>query len=178
MRCLCLLLVMVTAPAWALEIEELSVVRKGRTFQTNAVFLVDLPRAEVMRAALDFERMGHVNPAVVATAVAPLPSGETRVTTTLYDCVAVVCRTVILVEDVRRHPAGRLSTRVVPSAGDFAGGGATWRFDETAQGTRVRYAGEIRPSFWVPRLLGAAAFKRSLRRQVTATAMHLEALSP
>ncbi|MEO0423653.1 MAG: SRPBCC family protein [Pseudomonadota bacterium] len=177
MRFLCWLLVLVAGPTWAVEIEALSVVRKGRTFQTSAVFLVDVPREQVMRAATDFERMGDVNPAVVDTTVAPLASGETRVTTTLYDCVALVCRTVTLVEDVRHHATGRLSTRVVPSAGDFTGGGATWRFDETAHGTRVHYEGEIRPSFWVPRLLGTRAFKRSLRRQVTATAKHLEALS-
>ncbi|MEM9388318.1 MAG: SRPBCC family protein [Pseudomonadota bacterium] len=176
MRFLCLLTLITALPAWALEIEQLSVKRKGRTFRSSAVFLIDLPRDEVLLAALDFERMADVNPAVVDTTVDTLASGRIRVTTTLYDCVAVVCRTVVLVEDIQHHPTYRLSAHVVPSAGDFSAGRSSWQFDETAQGTRVRYEGEIKPSFWVPRLLGAAAFKRSLRRQVRATAMHLESL--
>lgn len=175
-RILCLLLISASTPAWAVDIEHLSVVRKGRAFATHAVFFVDVPRETLVRSASDFERMAHINPAVLSTAVQMRPSGDRRVTTTLRDCVSAVCRTVVLVEDVRTAASGELSSRVVPGAGDFSWGRASWRFDDHAGGTRVHYRGEIKPSFWVPRLIGSGAFKRSLKRQVTATALRLEML--
>ncbi|MEO0972231.1 MAG: SRPBCC family protein [Pseudomonadota bacterium] len=172
----CALPCAISAPAGAVDIEHLSVTRSQRTFETHAVFIVDAPRDIVVDLATDFERLEHINPAVVATEVQRLGHGEIRVTTTLRDCAPVTCRTVVLVEDVLRGADDRLTAKIVPYLGDFAAGGSSWEFESLAGRTRVHYRGQIRPAFFVPPLFGAVAFKRALRRQIRATAHQLEAL--
>ncbi len=172
-----LLAALCSAAAWSVEIEQVSVVKSGKNFVTEAAFLVEAPRDAVVRAITDFDRLSDLNPAVVSSSAETLESGEIRVTTKIRDCVSFFCRSVILVEDVRFDAAGNLLSQVVPEGSDFAEGNAIWRFDTNGATTRVSYKSEVRPNFWLPPLLGSAAFRHALGRQIRVAASTIEALA-
>lgn len=163
--------------AWSIEIEQVSVRKSGKTFSTEAIFLVEAPREAVVGAITAFDRLSELNPAVLSSNAVLRDTGEIRVTTQIRDCVSFFCRSVALVEDVRIDQVGNLQSQVVPELSDFASGDATWQFDTVGTKTRVRYESRVRPKFWLPPLLGPAVFRRALGRQITVAAGNIEALA-
>ncbi len=176
-RSIGVLVALCSPAAGSAEIEQVSVVRNGKIFATEATFLVAAPEDAVVRAITDFDRLSDLNPAIVASSAELLESGQIRVTTKIRDCVSFFCRSVALVEDVRFDSGGNLRSQVVPEGSDFAAGHATWEFDPAGAMTRVRYRSEVRPKFRLPPLLGSAAFRHVLGRQIRVAADTIETLA-
>lgn len=170
-----LLLVFLSSTAWPVQIDQVSVVKKGKNFLTEAVFMVEAPRERVVRAMTDFDQLSELNPAIVSSKAEVQSSGGTRVTTKMRDCVSFFCRSVALVEDVHFDEAGSLRSEVVPRLSDFASGHAVWRFEAVGTRTRVHFRSQVRPKFWMPPLLGSSAFRHLLRRQIGVAADSIEA---
>jgi len=170
-----LLIVFMSTIAWSVEIDQVSVVKSGKSFLTEAIFVVEAPRERVVRAITDFDQLSELNPAIVSSNAEVQDSGGTRVTTRMKDCVSFFCRSVALVEDVHFDQAGNLRSEIVPTLSDFASGDAVWRFEAVGTKTRVHYRSQVRPKFWLPPLLGSAAFRHALRRQIGVAADSIEA---
>lgn len=171
---LLLLLGCLSAVAGAANIDQLSVRKDGRTILSNAEFVVNAPRAQVVEAFSAFEDLAKLNPAIVASSAEPLPGGGQRVATTLKDCVAMFCRTVVLVEHVSIDPDGTIRATVAPNEGDFRRGAAVWAFEAHGSATRISYRGQLEPDFWLPPILGRKALKSVLERQISASIEALE----
>lgn len=172
-----LLIAFLSSTAWSVEVDEISVVKNGKSFITDAVFLVEAPRDTVVRAITDFDRLSDLNPAVLSSSADVRDNGDIRVTTKLRDCVAFFCRSVELVEDVRIDEAGNLHSQIVPKLSDFASGDAIWQFETVGAKTRVRYRSRVRPKIWLPPMLGTTAFRHALRRQIKVAANSIETLT-
>ncbi len=176
-RTVWLLIALCSSTAWSVEIEQVSVRKSGKDFSTEAVFLVEAPREAVVGAITAFDRLSDLNPAIFSSSAEVRETGEIRVTTQIRDCVSFFCRSVAMVEDVRIDQAGNLQSEIVPKLSDFASGDATWQFDTVGSNTRVRYRSRVRPKFWLPPLLGSAAFRHALRRQIKVAANNIETLA-
>ena len=172
-----LLIFLIISPTWAVEVEQVAVVKNGEIFATEATFLIEAPQDAVVAAITAFDRLSDLNPAVVSSSAVAMDTGVIRVTTEIRDCVAFFCRSVALVEDVQFDTVGNLRSQVVPEGSDFASGSATWQFDIVGSKTRVRYQSEVRPKFWLPPLLGSAAFRRALDQQIRVAAANIESLT-
>ena len=172
-----LLAALCCSTAWSVEIEQVSVRKDGKTFSTEAIFLVAAPRDAVVDAITAFDRLSDLNPAVLSSSAEVRENGEIRVSTRIRDCVSLFCRSVALVEDVRLDQAGNLQSRIVPEFSDFVSGDATWKFDTVGSRTRVHYQSRVRPKFWLPPLLGSAAFRHALGRQIKVAANTIETLA-
>ncbi len=172
-----LLIALCSSSAWSVEIEQVSVVKRGKSFLTEATFLVESPKDAVVSAITAFDRLSDLNPAIASSSAEVRESGEIRVTSQIKDCVSFFCRSVALVEDVNFDAAGNLRSEVVPELSDFASGNATWHFDTVGTMTRVRYQSQVQPKFWLPPLVGPAAFRRALGRQIKVAAANIETLA-
>lgn len=176
-RTIGLLVALCGSTAWSIEIEQVSVHKSGKSFSTEAIFLVDATQDAVVSAITAFDRLSDLNSAVLSSSAEVRETGEIRVTSRIRDCVSFFCRSVALVEDVRFDLAGNLQSQIVPQLCDFASGNATWQFDTVGTKTRVRYQGRVRPKFWLPPLLGSAAFRHALGRQIRVAANNIEILA-
>ena len=158
----------------AAEIEALRVSKSSGVVDTRSEFVIEAPYRAVFNAFTAFERLGELNPAVVASRVEELTPGRLRVSTRIRDCVALFCRTVDLVEDIALRNSDEVSATVVPELSDFESGHATWRFFDLGGKTRVIYVSRVKPKFWLPPLVGTRAIRKTLRRQISFTAANLE----
>lgn len=172
-----LLIALCGSTAWSVEIEQVSVRKSGKAFSTVAIFLVEAPRDAVVGAITAFDRLSELNPSVLSSSAEVQETGEIRVTTQIRDCVSLFCRSVTLIEDVRIDQAGNLQSQIVPKLSDFASGAAFWQFDTVGTKTRVHYRSQVRPKFWLPPLLGSAAFRHALGRQIKVAANNIETLA-
>ncbi len=176
-RSVALLIALYGSAAWCVEIEQVSVRKSGNIFSTEAIFLIEAPRDAVVGAITAFDRLSELNPAVLSSGAEVLETGEIRVTSQIRDCVSLFCRTVTLVEDVRIDQAGNVQSQIVPKLSDFVSGEAFWQFDTVGTRTRVHYWSQLRPKFWLPPLLGSAAFRLALARQIKVAANNIETLA-
>ena len=160
--------------ALSAEIRELRVSKDGRHFVAEADFLINAPLEDVLGAFTDFDQLPDLNPAVTASESEVMPDGRIRVRTQVRDCIALFCRSVALVEDVRFDSERRVAAKIIPELSDFAAGRTTWQFYDLGAATRVHYLSQMTPDFWLPPLLGVRAIRRTLGRQIRTTASNLE----
>ncbi len=162
------------APVYAASEPEVRVSRSGGSLLANAEFVVDAPRAEVVRAFTAFDRLAELNPSIVASRAERLDDGEVRVTTELGDCVLMFCKSVTLVERVSVLASGNIRSEVEAAGSDFRRGSSSWTFVARGAQTVVSYQSSMQPDFWLPPLLGRQAMQSALKRQVAASIETLE----
>jgi len=153
---------------------EVRVSRSGGSLLANAEFVVDAPRADVVRAFTAFDRLAELNPAIVASRAETLPGGQLRVTTELSDCIAMFCKSVTLVERVSILDNGDIRSEVEAAGSDFRQGSSSWTFVARGSQTLVSYRSNMQPDFWLPPVLGRKAMRRALKRQVATSIDTLE----
>ncbi len=158
------------------EIQSIEVTRDDGAIVAEARFTIDVPTDAVLRAFRNIDGLVQLNPAVQASESELRADGRTRVRTRVRDCVAFVCRSILIVEDMHIHDDYRITSRIVPNAGDFETGYTSWRLSATADGTSVHYVSRITPQFRLPAMIGSRAVRGSLRRQILATSLGLEVL--
>lgn len=158
--------------------EQVVVDRDGRAYHLSMTVELNAPPERVRAVLTDFEHLHRVNPSIVASEVLPSPAPDvTRVRTHVKSCVWFFCRKLDLVEDLRTGPEGDISARIVAELSDMKAGSAHWTIDGAGDVTRVTYRSTMEPGFWVPPLVRSRAVKKSLRKNLLATAENLERLS-
>ena len=171
---LALALVVAAGPAAAAVIETMQVEREHDRYTIAASMRLAVSQRQAFRAASDYERLPEFNPSVIASQRLP---GE-RLRSTIRLCVALFCKRIEQVMHYQQTPPDSIAMQVVPGAGDIKAGFADWTFSaEDANTTRMVFAAEIQPDFWVPPLIGPYLIARELRRQARVTAESIERLA-
>ena len=124
-----ILLGSLAAAAAAAPLQEISVTRDGQFIVSEANFMIDVPRQDVVAAFSSFSQLQRLNPAILESRVEPAADGRSLVTTRLRDCVAMFCRTVTLAEHVEVIGDGTIRSEIAPDQGDFVAGHAVWTFE-------------------------------------------------
>ena len=169
-----LLFVGTLTTADAARVQEISVSRQDGSIVSTADFVVNVPRADVIEAFSSFSELNRLNPAIIDSHSKPNEDGRDRVTTRLRDCVAMICRTLTLVELVTIDANGTIRTEIASDGGDFSGGSTVWTFEARGELTYVSYRSTVKPNFWLPPVLGHRAMRSALARQISASAENLE----
>jgi len=162
------------APVYAAGEPQIRVTRSGGSLLANAQFVVDAPRADVVRAFTAFDQLAELNPSIVASRAEVLGGGDVRVTTEISDCVLMFCKSVTLVERVSILASGNLRSEVEAAGSDFRQGSSSWTFVARGTQTVVSYQSSMQPDFWLPPVLGRQAMQSALKRQVAASIETLE----
>jgi len=161
-------LALISTASASSEADHLYVGRQDGYIETSASFDVGVPTDSVVATMTDFERLPLWNQSIVSNTVSANSNGSIRVSSILRECAAFICKMVSLVEDVQFVSANEIQAKVVPGASDFSSGNSRWTFEDTGNGTRVRYESRLRPNFWIPPGFTGGVMTNSLRRQIDA----------
>lgn len=126
--------------------------------------VLDAPPAAVAAVLTDYPGYLRLDPRISSSdVVETTQNGVVVLRTRVRICAGFLCRNVERVERVTRH-GDELVAEIVPANSDFRRGVTTTRWLATRGRTRVRYAAEFEPDFWVPGVVGRRLALEELRQ--------------
>ena len=175
-RAAVLLLALVgVSSAMALDIDDIGVTKKGRTYKVEITFDVAAPGDRVMAVLTDYRYPDRLNPEVSKREVISRQQGITRVRTEFRSCVFLFCKDVVLTQDVT-VVAGTIQAVIVPAESNFRSGNLVWLVSSNDNGgSHIGFEAVMEPDFFVPPLIGGFFVRKRLRQEILATAENLEA---
>lgn len=167
------------APAsLAATIERLEAHHNDGRYTVSFEVVLDAARDRVWRIMTDYEHLPRVSKIIAETRV--LEQADTnrhRVGVTLQACVLIFCKTVKRTVDIQARPQTEILVTEDPAQSDFRYGLEHWQVAAEGSRTRLNYAAELVPDFFIPPLIGPAVVKYFLRREIRLTALEVEALA-
>ena len=149
--------------AQAYSINAVEVIRYGERYLITFEAQIDAPMDNVKQVIYDFEEASKLTPAVKSTEVYRYDDDTARVTAVMRPCIFIFCRTmekltIVNLEEDRIHLVG------IEDAGSFRNSDEVIKFADVEQGTKLRYKGDISPSFFMPSWLGVRFIRGSVRK--------------
>ena len=92
-------------------------------------------------------------------------------------CVLFFCKTIKQVQDIEEINKQTVISTIIPEQSDFDYAHARWHIQKEGAGTRVSFNVDLKPSFWVPPLIGPPIIKSKLEDEVRSTIENLERLA-
>lgn len=173
--------VLMAAPSFAVEIEQVDVARKDARYHVALRVRLDAPATASWAAFANPLHLPRINPDVREVRLLDARGAEQLRAYTLVEvCVALYCRRLEQVQDLRyehRAQGGVASAEVLPALSDFRYGRARWVFRACEQRTCLDFEAELEPAFWVPPLIGPWLIQRKLREEAIETSQGLERLA-
>ncbi len=162
----------------AAQIDAITVTNRDDAYMIAFDAVLDAPAPQTFKVIGNFQRMGKINPDIIAVSVDATPTGRgDRVSSTIESCVLIFCRQIVQVEDVVALDGNTIIADIVPGAGDFKSGSTLWRLTSVGPRTRLRYKATRVADFWIPPLIGPWAVKRTMREQLEISIMAIERLA-
>ena len=160
--------------AMALELDDVAVVREGRSYRTQLTFDVAGSVDEVTAILIDYEHPERLTPAVTDRKVIDRQGNVTRVRTEIHGCIVFFCKDLTLTQDVTID-AGVIQSDIVAEQSDFKSGYLRWVLaGDPDSGTHVVYESVVEPDFFVPPLIGRYFVRKWLRQQIFGIAERLK----
>ena len=174
-RAAVLLLALVgVSSAMALDVDDLHITKKGRTYKVEITFDVAAPVDRVMAVLTDYRYPDRLNPEVTKREVISRQQGITRVRTEFNSCVFIFCKDVVLTQDVT-VVAGTIEANIVSDESDFRSGYLRWLVSSSDNGgSHIGFEAVMEPDFFIPPLIGGFFVRKRLRQEILATAENLE----
>lgn len=92
-------------------------------------------------------------------------------------CVLFFCKTITQVQDIQEISNEVIVATVIPEKSSFDYAHARWHIRKDGNGTRITFSSDLKPSFWVPPVIGPALIKSKLEDEVLGTIETLEKLA-
>jgi len=161
--------------AMGLDIDDIDVTKKGRTYKVQITFDVAAPVNRVMAVLTDYRYPDRLNPEVTKREVISRQNGITRVRTEFRSCVFLFCKDIVLTQDVT-VVAGTIQAIIVPDESNFRSGYLRWSVSSSDNGgSHIGFEAVMEPDFFIPPLIGGFFVRKRLRQEILATAENLEA---
>lgn len=166
----------------AFDVQSVDVDHRGDRYHVSMRVTLDAPAADTYAVFADPLRLRQVNPSIREVEVLEERGpGVRRIRTRVRACVALFCRHLGQVQDMRYQPAndgGRVDAQVLPDVSDFRHGQATWEFRGCEAGrTCLSFDAQLEPAFWIPPVVGPWLIERKLRDEAIETSRGLERLA-
>ncbi len=174
---------LVTIPAYpqtadAAEILAITMKRTDGVYLVHAETWLKAAPDFVFAVMLDYDEFHRLSRGITATRWLDETRDDYPLAYTRVDsCVAFFCRKLEKVEVVRVSGELTFSTEVLPQRSDFVHYTTSWTFQQDGQGTRIIYAMEMQPDFWVPPLIGPWAIRRKAESSALKIAERIEYLN-
>jgi hypothetical protein len=123
---------------------------------------LNAPIERLWAVLTNYERLSELNAAVVASEVTQAEDGRAEVLTEIRGCVLFFCNTVRRVEVMEEFAPVRIVALTDPVRSDLRQARSEWNLWPEDEATRLSLTVSMEPDFWVPRLLGRRALRRSL----------------
>ena len=175
-RCLSILALCLAAPAaQAVDFQVLRV-QYGDGLHVELRALVRAPVQSTDRLLSDYDALARLVPIVTESQrIAGAAPGAQRVRTRIQGCVWFMCASLANVIDVTRTGPDAYRAVTVPALSDFTAGNMDWSYTAAGRNTLVRFDAHLKPTLWLPPLLGPYLLERKVRSQMIQGVRHLEA---
>lgn len=165
-------------PAGAATIVNTTATHDDDRYKLTFEVVLKAERGKVWNIMTDYDRLTRVSKVIVESRVLKKEDeNRHRVSVTLHACVLIFCKTMNKVVDILARPQDDIVVTGVPALSDFRYSVEHWQVSAEDRNTRLRYTAEMVPDFFVPPLIGPWMVKYFLKKEITATAIQVEALA-
>jgi Polyketide cyclase / dehydrase and lipid transport len=167
-----------SASAFAADIQRLEATHDDDRYKLTFEVVLNAERDKVWNIMTDYDRLTRVSKIIVESRVLKKENeNRHRVSVTLHACVLIFCKTMNKVVDILARPRDDIVVTGVPALSDFRYSVEHWQVSAENANTRLHYTAEMIPDFYVPPLIGPWMVKYFLKKEITATAIQVEALA-
>lgn len=176
-----LALLLASPSALAFELEQIEVLHTPPRYEVSMQVRLNTPAQAAFSVFSDITLLPQINPAIrKAKVLGELPDNVRRVYTQVHLCVALFCKQIEQVQDMRfesTNEGARVQAQVLPELSDLRFGEAHWTFRSCGAQTCLTFHTRMEPKFWVPPLIGPWLIQRKLKTEAMETSAGLERLA-
>ncbi|MHB8743814.1 MAG: SRPBCC family protein [Sulfuricaulis sp.] len=150
----------------------------GDRYQVSFEVVLDAERNKVWQIMTDYAQLPRVSKVIVASRILQTQGANRhRVAVTFHACVLIFCKTMKKVVDIQAWPQHDILVIGDPAFSDFSYSVEHWRVLAEGTKTRLFYTAEMVPDFFIPPLIGPWVVQSFLQREISSTAIAVEALA-
>jgi hypothetical protein len=150
----------------AAEMRSINVDYEGGLYSLESEVWFDVDRVTIFEVFLDWDIAGDFSSIIVeAKNVGPDEQGGMGYFIHNRACIMLFCMHARRNGSVTSQPYEFIRAVADPETSDFEVSEETWTFRDEDDGTIVRYELAMKPSFWIPPLIGPYLMKRKLRNE-------------
>lgn len=155
---------MVSTPAFAADLDHVSVRNEKKRYFVDSRAILDAPLKAVYDTLIDFDEYEKVSSVYTeAHWINRNADDSGEIYTYTRGCIAFFCKGLARVETVTARPITYIETRVDPARSDAHHGVSIWTLEPQGERTVIHFVMEFEPTFWVPPLIGPFVIKNRLR---------------
>jgi hypothetical protein len=154
-----------SAAAVAATIDSLDVERQRGRYSLEAYARLDATPESIYAVLTDFDDNAYARISRVykeSRYLEPAADGTPLVYTRMEGCVLWHCLTLERTERLETEAPYRIKSVALPDGSNFKHASSEWQLEPDGDGTRMFYALEMEPDFFVPPLIGPWYLKRTL----------------
>lgn len=162
----------------ASQLVRLEVDQKADIYEIRVEMEVDAPAENVRAILTDYANLDRLNASITTSKILGTEhNGTVRVLTRMENCILFFCVNVQKVEDGTEDEQGRILVAIVPDSSDFRSGHASWEVRSKGNRSHVIHYAKVEPDILIPPLMGTAAVKNTLRREIRESLENLDCLA-
>lgn len=165
-------------PVQAGEVITAKVDHQDKRYFMEIEALINADSIIVKRLLTDYNHLKRLNDIIKQSYIVySLDDVSHRVYLNAESCITFFCKSITQVQDIEELPGNVLVATVVPAKSDFDYAHARWKIRAEGARTRIFFNTDLRPSFWVPPLIGPPLIESKLREEALRTIDGLERLA-
>jgi len=167
-----------SAFAHAGDVVEATVTSEDKRYFINLEVVINADAQRVYKILTDYNHLTNVSDSITESQlIYSLSDNDHRVKISTKACVTFFCKTIVQVQDVEQLPGNIIVTTSIPDKSDVDYAHARWKITAKDGLTHVSYNSDLKPSFWIPPLIGPPLIERTLRNEAIAIIEGLEILA-
>ena len=140
--------------------------------------IINADSQRVYKILTDYENLTKLSDGIEdSQLIYSLSDNDHRVMVKTKACVTFFCKTINQVQDVEELPNMVIITTSLPEKSDVDYAHARWKITAEDGLTRINFNSDLKPSFWIPPLIGPPLIERTLRNEALAVINGLEKLA-
>jgi len=160
------------------EVLESKVSSKDKRYFVSLDVVINADHRRVYKLLTDYNNLTNISDSITeSNLVYSLSNNDHRVKVTTKACVTFFCKTIVQVQDVEQLNGMVIVTTSLPDKSDVDYAHARWKITDENGLTRVSFNSDLKPSFWVPPLIGPPLIETALRNEALEIIDGLEKLA-
>lgn len=165
-------------PVQAGEVITAKVDHRDKRYFMEIEALINADSIVVKRLLTDYNHLKRLNDVIKESYIVySLDDISHRVYLNAESCITFFCKSITQVQDIEELPGNVIIATIVPEKSDFDYAHARWKISAEGARTRIFFNTDLRPSFWVPPLIGPPLIESKLREEAIRTIEGLERLA-
>jgi len=160
-------------------VETARVAHEGGTYRIDLTIRIKGRKDTIREIVTRYGEVARLSDVISESGI--IDTGESGALRRFYvtdTCILFFCFRVAVVEDIIEYREGYFRTEYIPELSDFSFGFTEWWIRPVnASHTEMRIAGEFRPAFWIPPVIGPYLIKRRMLSAAKQTIKQIERMA-